>query len=57
MIITIKRGTTKKNIRQLLDRLRKEDKSRGVDAKKYCGVLSLNMDPLEIQKALRNEWK
>ncbi len=57
MIITIKRGTTKTNIRHLLDRIRKAKKGKEMDAKKYCGVVSLNIDPLEVQKSLRDEWK
>jgi hypothetical protein len=29
---------------------------RGVDTKKFCGVLKLKEDPLVIQKRLRDEW-
>ncbi|MBB1287169.1 hypothetical protein HRH25_22520 [Flavisolibacter sp. BT320] len=29
---------------------------RGVDTKKFCGVLKLKEDPMAIQKRLRDEW-
>ena len=29
---------------------------RGVDTKKFCGVLKLREDPMAIQKRLRDEW-
>ena len=58
MIITIKRGTKKQNIQQLLDHLNKQKRrSKGINAQKYCGILRLNIDPLEVQKTLRNEWE
>lgn len=30
---------------------------KGVDTKKYCGVLKLKEDPMVIQKRLRDEWR
>ena len=57
MVITIKKGTKKQNIQRLMDRLTKQKRSKGINAQKYCGVLSLNIDSLEIQKTLRNEWE
>lgn len=41
-----------KRIRRL-----KSDLEKGVDTKKYCGVLKLKEDPLTIQKKLRDEWR
>ncbi|GBD92017.1 hypothetical protein BMS3Abin04_02750 [bacterium BMS3Abin04] len=32
-------------------------RSKGLDAKKYCGSIELTKNPLAIQKELRNEWK
>lgn len=29
----------------------------GVDTRKYCGMIRLTQDPLEIQKKLRDEWE
>ena len=34
----------------------KEDDLK-IDAKKYCGVISLKEDALQIQKEMRDEWK
>lgn len=31
--------------------------SKGIDTKKYCGVIKLTRDPLAIQKELRDEWE
>jgi len=30
---------------------------KGVDTKKYCGVLKLKDDPLAFQKKRRDEWE
>lgn len=30
---------------------------KGVDTKKFCGVIKLKEDPLAIQKRLRDEWQ
>lgn len=38
-------------------RRQKSDVERGVDTKKYCGVIKLKEDPLTIQKKLRDEWQ
>ena len=29
---------------------------KGVDTRKFCGLLKLKEDPLAIQKRLRDEW-
>lgn len=55
--MTIKQGATKKSIRTILDSLTKESKSKGIDAYKYVGKISLEKDPLKIQRELRNEWE
>lgn len=56
MVMTIKRGTKKDKIESLLKKLLSSKKSKGVDAYKYCGVISLKESPNEIQKRLRSEW-
>lgn len=38
-------------------RRQKRDVEKGVDTKKFCGVLKLKEDPLIIQKQLRDEWQ
>lgn len=31
-------------------------KNKGLDAKKYSGILSVKEDPIEYQKRVRKEW-
>jgi hypothetical protein len=57
MVMTIKRGATKKSIRGILENLSKEFKSKGVDVYKYVGKIHLKKDALSIQRDLRNEWE
>ena len=57
MIIKVKKGTTKKYIDKLLERITRQNRSGGINAQKYCGVLTIDPDPLVIQKKLRNEWE
>ena len=52
MITIIKKGSDKKKVAQKLD---KALKTKGVDTRKYCGVIKLKEDPLVIQKRLRDE--
>lgn len=54
MATIIKKKTEKKNISK---RFNKAIASKGVDTRKYCGVIKLARDPLSIQKELRNEWE
>jgi hypothetical protein len=56
MVMTIKRGTAKDSIESLLIKLLSSKKTKGVDAYKYCGVITLNESPNDIQKRLRSEW-
>ena len=57
MVTTLKQGATKKNIKTILKKLKKELKPKGVDVYKYLGEISLQKDALDIQKELRNEWQ
>ncbi|MEQ8714451.1 MAG: hypothetical protein RIC80_15640 [Cyclobacteriaceae bacterium] len=54
MITVIKKGLDKAHIDKLL---KKALKTKGVDTRKYCGVISLKEDPLVIQKRMRDEWE
>ncbi len=56
MIAILKQGDNKKSMRELLKKLQQKKTAKGVDAKKYCGVIHLKEDALTIQKRLRNEW-
>ena len=57
MVLTIRRGATKKSIRNIFESIAKEIKPLGIDAHKYVGKISLKKDALKIQKELRNEWE
>jgi|LakMenEpi03Aug12_release.lakeMendotaPanAssembly.Ray.scaffolds.fasta_scaffold864231_1 hypothetical protein len=54
MVTVIKKGTSKTSIRNLV---KKTQMKKGIDAKKYSGVLKLKEHPLDIQKKLRDEWE
>jgi hypothetical protein len=54
MVTVIKKGTSKISIKNLV---KKTQKKKGIDAKKYSGVLKLKEHPLDIQKKLRDEWE
>jgi len=56
MVTTLKYGTKKDSIVRLLSKLAKST-TRGINARKYSGIITLVGDPLQIQKALRNEWE
>jgi hypothetical protein len=55
MITTIEKGTSSAKIREALKK--RVVKIKGPDLKKYCGSISLQADPLEMQKKDRNEWE
>jgi hypothetical protein len=57
MVTVLKYGSKKEAIKRLLDRLNQQTESKGIDAYKYCGVLNLEVDPMDIQLKLRDEWK
>ena len=50
MVIIIDESTTKAKFDILLKKLKVK---KGFDAKKFCGVIKLNEDPLELQKRFR----
>jgi hypothetical protein len=56
MVIIIKKGATKDEIRSLLE-AQKSETRKGVDIKKYCGIIQLREDPLNLQKKWRDEWE
>jgi hypothetical protein len=57
MVLTIKKDATKKDIAIIRKKMEKQHKPKGVDTKKYCEIISLKEDPLDIQKKLRDEWE
>jgi hypothetical protein len=54
MATIIKKKSGKRNISKIFNRA---VASKGVDTRKYCGVIKLKKDPLVIQKELRDEWE
>jgi len=54
MQIIIKKGDSKRTIHRLLKNI---PVGKGLDAFRYCGLIRLKIDPLQIQKQMRNEWK
>jgi hypothetical protein len=53
MVLTIKKGMSKKN---LDDVLRKLKQSKKLDAKRYLGKVKWDEDALAYQKRIRDEW-
>jgi hypothetical protein len=56
MVTVIKSGASKESIESSIKKLSNSNK-KGFDANKFCGVVKLNEEPLDIQKRLRDEWK
>lgn len=54
MVVVIKKGSSKKNMEEVLKKLRKR---RGFPAHKLCGTVKFSEDALIIQKRLRDEWE
>ena len=55
MVTIIKKGTSPGKIRLALKK--RTGKIKSPDLKKYCGLISLDTDPTELQKRWRNEWE
>lgn len=56
MAVIIKKSDSKETLDKLLTKLQSKRNKKGVDTSKYCGVINLKEDPLEIQRKLRDEW-
>ena len=54
MVLVLKKGANKKQMQSIENKLLKK---AGVNTKKFCGVISLKENPLDIQKQIRNEWQ
>ena len=53
MVLTIKKGMSKKNVD---DVLRKIKQTKKLDAKRYLGKVKWDEDALAYQKRIRDEW-
>ncbi|MBI3502627.1 MAG: hypothetical protein HY063_12625 [Bacteroidetes bacterium] len=56
MVLTINKNSSLREVEKLLSRLFSK-KKKGLNARKYCGIIHLKRDALQIQKDLRNEWE
>jgi hypothetical protein len=54
MVLVLKEGSSKKEMDDISEKLKAD---RGVNTKKFCGVIKLKEDPLAIQKKMRGEWR
>jgi hypothetical protein len=54
MTIEIKGPVTKEKVQQAIEQLKKETESKSL--KKHFGKLKRNLDGLEYQKQVRDEW-
>lgn len=56
MVHVVTKRTSKKRFDDLLKKLNKrKPRKGGADVMKYCGKAPLHMDPVEFQRALRDE--
>lgn len=56
MITVIKKGARKEDIKKMLQKIELIPK-KGFDARKFCGILKTEEDPVDTQKRLRDEWQ
>jgi hypothetical protein len=57
MVLILNKNATQKDIEELNEKLRQMPSRKKLDAKKYCGAITLKEDPLVIQKKLRDAWE
>ena len=55
MVTIIKKGTPKEEIKKRVEEV--ISKTPKKDIMKYAGKLKTNIDPLEYQMQMRNEWE
>ncbi len=59
-VIVFKGGMTKAQIDALWKKVHAGQRKRGKrplpDIRKFCGVITLKEDPMEIQRKMRDEW-
>lgn len=56
MVLVLKKGASRREIEALRRKLERRS-AKGVDTKKYCGVIRLKEDPLQMQQKMRDEWQ
>ena len=55
MVTIIKKGTPRDEIKKRITNAVSQSRKRGIG--KYAGKLKLQVDPLDYQQQMRNEWK
>lgn len=55
MVTIIKKGTPKHEAKKMIDKAVANAGKK--DLKKYAGILRTEIDPLEYQKKIRDEWE
>jgi len=55
MVTVIKKGTPKEEIKRQIDEVVTKAPKR--DIMKYAGKLKMDVNPLEYQKQMRDEWE
>jgi hypothetical protein len=55
MVTVIKKGTPKDEIKKKIDEVVLKTPKK--DIRKYAGKLKMDIDPLEYQRQMRNEWE
>ncbi|MGK7391086.1 MAG: hypothetical protein ACNS60_12075 [Candidatus Cyclobacteriaceae bacterium M2_1C_046] len=55
MVTVIKKGTPIDKMKKLLNEAFSKTPKKNI--RKYAGVLQTDIDPLDYQKQMRNEWK
>jgi hypothetical protein len=57
MVLELRKGASKADIEKINKQLSGLPVRKKLNAKKYCGVITLKEDPLAIQKKLRDDWE
>lgn len=55
MTTILKKGMTNSEMNKAIQQITKQEKDKSIE--KLAGKLKANIDPLEFQKRLRNEWE
>lgn len=55
MVTVIKKGASAQTVRKKYEKHVSTPPKK--DIRKFCGVISLKKDPVELQKTWRNEWE
>lgn len=56
MVTVLKKGTSKKQLSQIVKKMLEAINQKGFNAYAYCGKIRLEKDAILIQKELRDEW-